>query len=703
GRLRYIPRPGETAENIVAFAPDGPLPFDRSGIVRIVGKVSQIPDSNDVTNNKTFSDVKKLSETLPEIEKFRKDRSLPGGDSLYVHNIRFKGIRFAYDGLTVPDTGLISPQAAIHTPATIYLDAANNVLFEECEISHTGGYAIWFHQACHGGGVRCCLMEDLGAGGIRVGSSSRANAIPLSRLSRDVVVCDNTVRRYGLIERGGHGVWVGHAAGVRIEHNEIYDGLYTGIAVGWTWGYARPRAFDNLIAFNHIHHIGMGVTSDMGGIYLLGYQPGSVVSNNVVHDVYAYEYGHGGGGLYADEGTSYAVFENNLVYRVHSSLVSQNYGYSRYWRNNIFAYSLSHHGSTPIRRGGLREEDHLIFTFENNIVLWDHGQVFERLMYDNGGKFLLRNNLYWYTGPRQTPAEKRIQFFGGRTLAQWQKAGNDSGSILADPCFVDPKHDDFRFRPEAGQTLEKIGFKPFDPSQAGLTLSARAIWKDRIDGYPLPVLKIAPPLPPAEPMTIKDNFETPRDALVLFAREGLEKNLPGPNGAPCRFQLLEENGNHFLRMNDGPWLTSAIAPYFVYENIGHTTGTTTCRFRVRFSKNATLSVNAWNSELSPSMKQNITFAIDHGRVLAAGKEWGRLEPDRWYYVSFSMSRNGANHALWQLCIAPSENGKPGTPLIDQKELGPIPLEATALQRMAICCRGRNESTVDLDDFILENK
>ena len=69
----------------------------------------------------------------------------------------------------------------------------------------------------------------------------------------------------------------------------------------------------NLIEFNHLDHIGQNMLSDMGGIYTLGEQPGTVIRNNLIHDVWSFTYG--GWGIYPDEGSSDMLIENNVVYR----------------------------------------------------------------------------------------------------------------------------------------------------------------------------------------------------------------------------------------------------------------------------------------------------------------------------------------------------------------------------------------------------
>jgi hypothetical protein len=65
---------------------------------------------------------------------------------------------------------------------------------------------------------------------------------------------------------------------------------------------------------------------------------------------------------------------------------------------------------------------------------------------------------------------------GGRlSWEQWQAAGADAHSQLADPLFVDPAHDDYRLKPESPAL--KLGFKPIPVEQIGPYASPdRASW-----------------------------------------------------------------------------------------------------------------------------------------------------------------------------------------------------------------------------------
>ena len=399
-----------------------------------------------------------INTTIAEVPLLAELLNITGNAGNVVKNIEFKNISFQHTKYVMPPAGEMPNQAAYLTGAAININYAQNIRFENCEIANVSNSTMWIKTGCSYIVVTRCHIHDLGIGGMKIG-----NYIASSRLNdatQHIIVENNIIQSGGYEIPTGVGVIILHSGNNTISHNDIADFRYSGISVGWIWGYKPSQAVNNKIIYNHIHHLGYGELSDLGGVYTLGVSPGTTVSNNVIHDIFSYDFR--GWGLYTDEGSSNILMENNLVYNCRNAGFHQHYGQNNIIRNNIFANQIYSQLEAS------RVENHNSFTFTNNIVYFNSGKLSDRTGWETV-QFKSDNNLYWNT------RTKNILFYNF-TFNHWKnKTGKDKNSIIVDPLFIDPASGDFRFRSKVN--INKINFKPFDYSQAGVYGDAK--WKAR--------------------------------------------------------------------------------------------------------------------------------------------------------------------------------------------------------------------------------
>lgn len=376
---------------------------------------------------------------------------IKGSEGAQVKNIQFKNIAFEVAGYNLPTNTFEPSQAASGVGAAIEVDFAANINFMDCNFSKMGANAVWFRRNCSGSSVRRSWLYDLGAGAIKIGETAiRQDS---AGVTNNIVIQDNTIQAGGRVIPCATALIVFNARNNVIAHNEVTDFFYTGISVGWAWGYGANPATNNRVEYNHVHHLGQGMLGDMGGIYTLGRASGTVVSNNVVHDVTGA--GYGGWGIYCDEGSSGITIEKNLVYNCSSAGFHQHYGENNVIANNIFAFN---------GRGELqlsKVENHQSLTFRHNIILAKGPDIF--LSNWTKAEMASDSNCYWTSGAEGIRASNQ-------TFDVGKNKGKDQNSVVANPSFMAPSTGDFRFKNK--DIAKKIGFVPFDYSKVGPSNSA---------------------------------------------------------------------------------------------------------------------------------------------------------------------------------------------------------------------------------------
>ncbi len=439
-RLYYVPLPGETPAETEAFA---------AGLTELVRLAARPEQGQAVTG------------------------------------VRFEGLTFEHADWRGFDR---SRQAAAYVPAAITFVGARDCALEDCTVRHVGTWAVDLLDGCRDCFIVGCTIEDIGAGAIKVSGADVWG--PRRCRTGENTLTDNHLHALGRVYHGATGIALKHTFGNLVAHNHIHDLYYSGINCGWVWGYWESVSRDNRIEKNHIHDIGRGLLNDMGGIYLLGVQPGTALRGNLIHGVRASKYG--GWAIYLDEGSSHIVVENNVCYDATSQAFHLHFGRESVLRNNIWAFAGE--GLVAISRGnecdwpakGCVPDGRVTnaFTFERNIVITDGAPVFLGGMDDPTGRLDARTftsdlNLFWDVGGKPVRAAD-----GGHLVATegyersydwdaWQGLGYDRHSIVADPKCADVENRDFTLGPDS--PAPALGFQPIDLSDVGPRPKAKRV------------------------------------------------------------------------------------------------------------------------------------------------------------------------------------------------------------------------------------
>lgn len=485
------------------------------------------------------------------------------GANALVDYLGFEGIEFHHSEYAFSPNapraslnGLALSEAQRNIPAAFEATRWRHGSLERCTFAHLANYGVLLRDAVTATAIRQCRFHDLGAGGIEAGRDYTGTT--------GVTLDNNWIYDGGKLFPFAPGARVGNAGNNIVTNNEISDFYYSGLMVGWNVGYGPSAATGNLITNNHIHHIGRGLLSDMGGIYTLGVSPGTQVLNNLVHDVFAYDDGYGAWGIYLDEGSSEITVRNNIVHSTGTGGFHINYGRNNLIENNIFAWS----HAEQLSRTQTEPENIPTIIFKKNIVLFNNDQLIYGNWLDN--KYLFDQNCYY-----DTSGASDFPFLLG-TLAQWKALGQDLNTIIADPLIPGAASYNFAVA-QNSPAVTQLGFQPI--SQSGIGLYGETDWINGPGTIPR-----APTALPTAPEEVYHAFNFEDDPLGSLPVPWLALGNTPPSGVRIT-SATAATGEHSLEFQDAPGLAFEWLPAGYIKPVFRT-GLAVLRTRMRMSSQA---------------------------------------------------------------------------------------------------------------------
>jgi hypothetical protein len=291
---------------------------------------------------------------LPVLEKLI---DAEGSIDTPVSFINFKNLSFMYATWYGPNTtdGYALDQSGFHlvgtgyepnsyghypnsvgTPGNLNFLYAQNITFENNTFAHMGAIALEFGTGSQNNEIVNNIFSDTSAAAIQLGGIAPEDHHPEtdSQFTKDNLISGNLIEYAGQEFYDAPGIYIGFTTRSTVEHNDIMNVPWAGIAIGWGWGLLDPGGFPGLphanvyqwdvwdtpsaalgnqIIHNRFENF-LEKLWDAGAIYTVGFQGtsienGQLIAYNVAIDKRA---AAGGNTYYTDGGSRYVTVKENV-------------------------------------------------------------------------------------------------------------------------------------------------------------------------------------------------------------------------------------------------------------------------------------------------------------------------------------------------------------------------------------------------------
>ena len=227
-------------------------------------------------------------------------------------------------------------------PAAVEVSWAHNTGFSNCRFEQLASTGLDYKKGTYDDQVQGNLFKDIGGTAIQVGTYSDEafethlpyNPVDEREVCTNTQIINNLITNVTNEDWGCVGISAGYVKGINIEYNEVCDVSYSGICVGWGWTKTINAMRNNRIFANKVTHYAKHMY-DVGGLYTLSAQPGTLISDNYIDSIYKAPYAHDPNHwfyFYLDEGSAYINIKNNWCPA--DKVMRNSNGPGNTWENN---------------------------------------------------------------------------------------------------------------------------------------------------------------------------------------------------------------------------------------------------------------------------------------------------------------------------------------------------------------------------------
>lgn len=268
-----------------------------------------------------FENIKTAKVILPVTEQLI---VMNGTEDEPVSNISFENIEFksttwnrptelkGWDGQQNFICGRLSSTGSLIDGA-VELNNIQNIDFTGCKFDQIGSIGLKMIGVVKDCDITLCEFYDISGSAYALGEVGYGEIRQTNKIE-NINFTNNYIHGVAKDYHSASAISLGYPTKTVIKNNELCDGSYSGMHIGYGWTSEEECIISDVdIENNYIHDFLNSDLYDGGGIYTLGSTGGTEDNPNTIKGNYIKDIKGGYGPIYPDEGSSYWHVSDNVI------------------------------------------------------------------------------------------------------------------------------------------------------------------------------------------------------------------------------------------------------------------------------------------------------------------------------------------------------------------------------------------------------